>query len=115
MTLLQPTLTRSALALALAAAVLTLAGCAGNEVIAPETPQSNDFLNRVGSSCGKLNVGAQPINYMLSAQSSDTYLVDEVSKLSAGLIDPETFADDINGFYPAGNNEPAIRCIVGLL
>jgi len=95
---------------ALIGASLALAGCGGG-LMAPEGPESNAFLDQISTSCGKFNIGSQPIDYLLSANSSDTYFMDEAGKLSAGEIDKATFTDDINSFYPAGNNERAIQCI----
>ncbi len=101
-------------ALLLAAASLTLSGC-GDGIIAPEGPQSNAFLNQISANCGKLNIGTQPIDYLLDVNSNDVYFVDEASKLSAGEIDKATFANDINSFYPVGSNKPAIECIFAQL
>lgn len=87
-----------------------LAGCGGS-LVAPEGPQTNAFLNKVDANCGKLNIGAQPIGYLLGANSDDTYFVDETSKLAAGRIDQSTYASDINAFYPAGDNSAALDCV----
>ncbi|EIC22012.1 hypothetical protein [Thiorhodovibrio frisius] len=90
---------------------LALTGCSGGGLIAPETPQSNDFLNQLSANCGKLNIGNQPIDYLLNMDSNDTYFIDEASKLSAGTVDKATFASDINAFYPTGRNQAALECI----
>lgn len=95
---------------ALIGASLALAGCGGG-LVAPEGPESNAFLDQISTSCGKLNIGSQPIDYLLSADSNDAYFMDEAGKLSAGEIDKATFTDDINSFYPVGNNDRAIQCI----
>lgn len=100
--------------IAVAAACLMLSGC-GGDLIAPETPESNAFLDRIASSCGKLSIGAQPLSYLLDVSSDDDYFLDEASKLSAGEISKQTFASDINAFYPAGDNQAALDCIFGLL
>jgi hypothetical protein len=42
-------------------------------------------------------------------------LLDETAKLGAGMIDGQTYANDLNSFYPTGNNQAAIRCVVGLV
>ncbi len=97
-------------ATALIGASLALTGCGGG-LMAPEGPASNAFLDQVNSSCGKLNIGSQPIDYLLSGNSDDTYFIDETSKLSAGEIDQATYTSDINSFYPAGNNDRALQCI----
>ncbi len=92
---------------------LLLAGCGGS-LVAPEGPASNAFLNRVDARCGKLSVGSQPINYLLDSSSDDTTFIDETAKFGAGMIDAETYASDINSFYPMGNNQAAIDCVTGL-
>jgi len=97
-------------ALVLVASVLALCACGGG-VLAPEGPQSNAFLNKISANCGKLRIGDQPIDYLLSVDSNDDYFIDEASKLSAGEIDKATFTEDINGFYPTDSNQPALACI----
>ncbi len=92
----------------------SLTGCGGN-LVAPEGPASNAFLDKVDARCGKLNVGSQPINYLLDVGSDDTSFLDETTKLGAGMIDAQTYANDINSFYPMGNNQAAIDCVVGLV
>jgi hypothetical protein len=93
---------------------LLLTGCGGT-LVAPEGPASNAFLDQVDRRCGKLSVGSQPIDYLLDANSDDTTFLDETSKLGAGVIDAETYATDINSFYPAGNNRAAINCVISLV
>lgn len=99
---------------ALASLTLLVAGCGGS-LIAPEGPASNAFLNRVEARCGKLSVGSQPINYLLGSSSDDTTFIDETTKLGAGMIDAATYASDINSFYPMGDNQAAIDCVIGLV
>ncbi|MEA3640098.1 MAG: hypothetical protein VBE63_09165 [Lamprobacter sp.] len=98
----------------LASAALLLGGCSGS-LVAPEGPASNAFLNQVDARCGKLSVGSQPIGYLLDMSSDDTTFMDETAKLGAGTIDAETYASDINSFYPSGNNQAAIDCVIGLV
>ncbi|MBK1648194.1 hypothetical protein [Rhabdochromatium marinum] len=93
---------------------LMLSSC-GNGLIAPEGPKSNAFLNQLDANCGTLNIGDQPINYLLDINNEDTYFIDEASKLAAGEIDQATFASDINAFYPTGSNGRALQCIVAQL
>ncbi len=93
---------------------LVLAGCGGG-LIAPEGTASNDFLDKIDANCGKLNIGNQPLNYLLDMSSDNTYFIDEASKLSAGMVDKATFANDINAFYPTGRNDPALECIFSQL
>ncbi|EXJ11067.1 hypothetical protein [Imhoffiella purpurea] len=96
---------------ALAFVALTLPGC-GGDLVAPEGGRSNAFLDRVAANCGKLNIGDQPIDYLLGVESNDVYFVDEASKLSAGEIDAATFSSDIDAFYPTGTNQRALDCIL---
>lgn len=98
---------------ALASLMLLLAGCGGT-LVAPEGPASNAFLDQVDARCGKLNVGSQPIDFLLGTSSDDTTFLDETTKFGAGVIDAETYASDINSFYPAGDNRAAIECVTGL-
>lgn len=95
-------------------ALFVLSGCGGG-LVAPEGPESNAFLNRVDANCGRLNIGNQPIDYLLDMNSNDTYFIDEASKLSAGMVDKATFANDINSFYPTGSNGAALECIFAQL
>lgn len=108
-------MTRQPIYTLITAGLLTaVAGCGGN-LVAPEGTQTNAFLNKVNANCGKLTVGAQPIGYLLGNNSDDTYFVDETSKLAAGRIDQSTYASDINAFYPAGDNGPALDCVFAQL
>ena len=97
-----------------ASVALLLGGCGGS-LVAPEGPASNAFLNQVNARCGKLSLGSQPIDYLLNMSSDDTTFLDETTKLGAGIIDAETYANDINSFYPMGNNQAAIDCVIGLV
>jgi len=114
---LTPTHSRThGLATALVATIaLTLGGCQGGGLIAPETPRSNAFLDQIDANCGKLEIGNQPLNYLLDMNSDDVYFIDEASKLSAGMVDKATFASDINAQYPTGSNGPALECIFAQL
>jgi hypothetical protein len=92
----------------------SLTGCGGN-LVAPEGAASNAFLDQVAARCGKLSVGSEPINYRLNVDGDDTTFLDETAKLGAGTIDAQTYANDINSFYPMGNNQAAIDCVIGLV
>lgn len=100
-----------------AVAALTLHAC--GTVVAPdallENPGAEAFLDRVGSHCGKLSIGNQTLGYLLDENSDDTYLVDESSKLYFGDVSRATFANDINSFYPTGENQPALDCLFAQL
>jgi hypothetical protein len=101
--------------LAIGLIAVALGGCQGGGLIAPETPQSNAFLDQIGDTCGKLKIGNQPLDYLLDINNNDTYFIDEASKLSAGEVDKTTFASDINSQYPTGTNGPALECIFAQL
>jgi hypothetical protein len=101
-------------ALTISLMTLALTAC-GGDLIAPEGPTSNAFLQRIDSNCGRLSLGNQPLNYLLDMESDDSAFIDEASKLAAGLVDQETFASDINAFYPTGNNGAALTCIFAQL
>jgi hypothetical protein len=92
-----------------------LTSACGGTLIAPEGPESNAFLDKVDQRCGKLSVGSQPIDYLLDINSNDTTFLDETTKFGAGRIDAQTYASDINSFYPTGDNTAAIACVVGLV
>jgi hypothetical protein len=94
--------------------ITVLAGC-GGDLIAPEGPASNAFLNQVETACGNLSIGTQPISYLLDVSSDDVTFLDETAKLGAGEIDPAAYRQAINGFYPTGNNRPAIDCVIAQL
>jgi len=97
---------------------LILAGC-GGDVMAPdpivENPDAEAFLEQVQKECGHLNIGSQPIGFLLSSSSDDTYFVDETTKLFASRVSQQAYSDDINSFYPAGSNQKALDCISGQL
>jgi len=96
--------------LSASAIALALAGC-GGDLVAPEGPATNSFLNQVAAQCGHQMIGKQTIAYLLDVNSNDVYFVDETSKLAAGEIDKSTYADDINSFYPTGSNQAGLDCV----
>jgi len=98
------------LALSASVAALALAGC-GGDLVAPEGPATNDFLNQVAAQCGNQTIGKQTIKYLLDVNSNDVYFVDETSKLAAGEINKSTYAQDINSFYPTDSNQAALDCV----
>ncbi len=91
-----------------------LAGC-GSDLVAPEGSASNAFLDQVDRACGDLNVGASSIRYLLDEDSNDLTFLDETGKLSDGRVSAEGYRQMINSFYPAGNNEAAINCVLAQL
>lgn len=102
----------------LLATMAALGGC-GTDGFAPdaiiENPGADGFLNQIGQTCGKESIGNQPLNFMLSSNSDDTYFVDATSKLYLGTFNRAQYTDGINAFYPTGANQPALDCIFGLL
>jgi len=105
------------LAIALAG-VAALSGCGGNPALSDrlvEDPGAEAFLDSIQKNCGSLSVGAQELKYLLSMSSSDTYFIDETSKLYFGRVGKDAYATDINAFYPVGNNQPALDCIFSQL
>ena len=97
--------------------VLLLAGC-GGALVAPdalvEDPGAEAFLDQVAKDCGDKSIGNSPLNYLIN-ESDDAYFIDVTTKLYFGRITPEQYRDDINGLYPIGANEGALRCIIALL
>ncbi|MFB1485779.1 MULTISPECIES: hypothetical protein [unclassified Thiocapsa] len=100
--------------------ILALFGCGGN-LVAPdsliEKPGVEGFYNQIAAACGHLNLGNQPLNYVINISNGDDndYFLDETSKLYYGRIDRTTYATDINSFFPTGTNTPALNCIYAQL
>lgn len=98
----------------LTTALLGLAGCGANGFSPDalvENPGAEAFLDRIEKNCAKLSVGNQPLNWLLSTASNDTFFVDLSSKLWFGQLTAAQYTDNINGFYPTGTNQPALVCI----
>jgi hypothetical protein len=101
-------------ALLLAGIVCALTGCGPNGFARDslvENKGAEAFLNRIQNNCGKLSVGNQPLNWLLSTSSNDVTFVDMTSKLYLGQFSPKDYTDGINAFYPTGTNQPALDCI----
>lgn len=96
------------------ASLLALGGC-GAGGFSQEGVASNDFLNRIQQSCGKLTVGHQPIGWLLSASSTDTTFVDATSKLYSGQFSRKDYEDYLSSFYPGGTSQEALDCIYSQL
>ncbi|MCG6942142.1 MAG: hypothetical protein LJE69_12935 [Thiohalocapsa sp.] len=94
--------------------LIALAGCGGG-LFAPEGPASNAFLNKVDTACGRLTIGTQPMDYLLSVENNDTTFIDLTAKLGTGEIGADTYRQGINTAYPAGDNGPAIDCVINQL
>lgn len=91
-----------------------LAGCGSNPMLSDrleENKGAEAFLDRVEKNCGKLSLGNQPVDYLLSENSDDTYFVDESSKLYFGRVDRKAYSADINSFYPGGADQRVLDCI----
>ena len=76
-----------------------------------EDPGAEAFLNRIQQNCGKLSVGNQPLNWLLSSTSDDVTFIDMTSKYYFGQFSAKDYTDGINAFYPTGTNQPALDCI----
>jgi hypothetical protein len=98
----------------LAGGILGAAGC-GTNGFSPdaliENPGAEAFLDRIEANCGKLSVGNQPLNWLLSTSNNDVVFVDVTSKFYLGQIPAAEYASNINAFYPTGTNQPALDCI----
>jgi hypothetical protein len=94
------------------AALLALAGC-GAGGFAQDSQESDAFLDRVQTSCGKLYVGDQQIAWLLEGRSSNsTTFADVTTKLYSGQFSQSDYTDHINAFYDSGrSNQPALECI----
>ena len=104
--------------LAAGAVVVTVAGC-GQNLVAPDSvvegAGAEAFLDRIDKQCGQLHLGVQTVTYLLNFSDDDAYFIDITSKLYYGKISASTYADDINGNYVTGGNQPAIDCILSQL
>ncbi len=94
--------------------VLVLTGCgpggfARDALV--EDPGAEAFLNRIEQNCGKLSVGNQPLNWLLSSTNNDVTFVDMTSKYFLGQFSAKDYTDGINAFYATGTNQPALDCI----
>lgn len=93
---------------------LVLPGC-GTDGFARDSVIENQgaeaFLDRIQSNCGKLSVGNQQLDWMLSQDTDDTVFVDITSKYYFGQIDAKQYRSNIEAFYPTGTNQPALDCI----
>jgi len=98
-----------------ALALLALTGCgpggfARDALV--EDPGAEAFLNRIQQNCGKLSVGNQPLNWLLSSTSNDVTFIDMTSKYCFGQFSAKDYTDGINAFYPTGTNQAALDCIL---
>jgi hypothetical protein len=98
---------------------LAMSGCGGS-LVAPdsldESAGDEAFVDRIVQVCGKLDIGRQPLNYLVQVESGDAniYFIDETSKLYFGRIDRQSYASNINVFLP-GDNQPVLNCIFSQL
>jgi len=94
---------------------MALSGCGGS-LIAPdsldEAPGDEAFMDRIVQACGKLDIGRQPLNYLVQVEDGDAniYFVDQTSRLYFGRIDRQTYASNVNVFLP-GDNQSVLKCI----
>jgi hypothetical protein len=107
-----PVSVRSRLAVT-AALVITLYGCGGG-LMAPdplrENPEAEAFLDRVAKNCGDKSIGINFLNELIN-DTQDAYFIDVTTKLFVGTITKAQYRSDIDGLYPASNNEAGIDCI----
>jgi hypothetical protein len=100
-------------------ASLALAGCGGS-LVAPdsldEAPGDDAFVDQIVKACGKLEMGRQPLSYLVQVETGDASIdfIDQTSKLYYGRIDREGYASHLNTFLP-GDNGPALKCIFAQL
>lgn len=102
-------------ALSLAAA---LAACAQDPAVSDrlvENKGAEGFLDRIEKNCGTLSLGHQQLKYLLDESSDDTYFIDESSKLYFGRVDKQTYATDLEAFYPGGVSQSVLECIYAQL
>ncbi|MFZ1575848.1 MAG: hypothetical protein WAT36_11555 [Chromatiaceae bacterium] len=105
--------------LAVVLAVLAISGCGGS-LVAPDSldgdPGDDAFVDHLVRVCGKLDIGRQPLNYLVQVESGDANIdfIDQTSKLYFGRIDRHTYASNINAFLP-GDNQPVLDCIFAQL
>jgi hypothetical protein len=93
---------------------LALPGCGADGFArdsAIESSGAEGFLDRIQDHCGKLSVGNQPLDYLLSSSNNDTGFVDAASKYYLGQFTAKQFRDYIEAFYPTGTNGPTLDCI----
>jgi hypothetical protein len=98
-----------------AALVSTLLAACGSDLVAPEGPASNAFLDKVDRACGSLSLGSGTVGFLLDQSGDDLTFLDETSKLSDGRVSPDQYRQTINSFYPVGNNDAAIDCVLAQL
>ena len=95
-----------------------IAGC-GQNLVAPDSivegSGAEAFLDRIDKQCGQLHLGVRTITYILNFSDDDVYFIDVTSKLYYGKISRSVYADDINGNYVTGGNQPALDCIFAQL
>lgn len=93
-----------------AVSLSALAGC-GAGGFSQEGVDTNDFLNRIQQNCGKLSVGHQRIDWLLSTSSTDTTFVDATSKLYSGQFSRSDYEEYLSSFYPGGTSQATLDCI----
>lgn len=95
-------------------ATALLGGC-GQDLIAPdslvESAGADAYLDRIAKNCGKLSLGARNVEYVVNF-ANDAFFLDVTSKFYHGRISAAQFADDVNTSFLAGDNGPAIRCMI---
>ena len=92
-------------------ALATLAGAAALAACAPDSwryaPTFNDFLSQIARECHPNSIGKMQISNL----TSDSFFVNQTSRLYHKSISPRQYVTALNGFFP-GNNAAALDCIL---
>jgi hypothetical protein len=92
-------------ALAVVACALVLAACAPDSW--RYAPTFDDFLRRISQECHPNSIGKMQISNL----TSDSFFVNQTSRLYHKSISPRQYVTALNGFFP-GNNAAALDCIL---
>ena len=90
---------------ALLAVATALAGCAPDSW--RYAPTFNDFLRQISRECHPSSIGMKQISNL----NSDSFFVNQTSRLYHNRISTHQYVTAINGFFP-GNNAAALDCIL---
>lgn len=106
-------LTTSALVLCAA----LLGGCGGG-LTAPDPWQedrgADAFLDRVSKHCAKHTIGGNTLPQLIDDNqygAQTDYFIDITTKLYFGKVSRNSYANNVNAFFPAGDNTQGLDCI----